>query len=83
MSAHALLAIRREPMREELVDELAKIEDRIIERGEHGRHRAIRNHAFVQRWGDDKYGCGRPEDDEPHVICGYYRDKHLTMAQQS
>lgn len=41
-----------------------------------GRHRAIRQHAFVQHRGDDKHGCGRFEDD---VRCGYYREHHPTM----
>lgn len=45
-----------------------------------GRHRALRNHAFVQHRDDDRFGCGRPEDDEPTVRCGYYRHHHPTMA---
>lgn len=45
------------------------------------RHRAVREHAFVQRCGDDKHGCGRPEDEDPDVICGFYREFHPTMLQ--
>lgn len=48
-----------------------------------GRHRAIRQHVFVQHRGDDRNGCGRPEPDEPHVRCGYYRMHHPTMAGDS
>lgn len=56
-------------------------------RGE-GRHRAIRQHAFVQHRGDDKHGCGylEPPDidgylgaDTDVVRCGYYREHHPTM----
>ncbi|MDO3110057.1 hypothetical protein [Mycobacteroides abscessus] len=45
-----------------------------------GRHRAIREHAFVQHRGDDKYGCARLEDDDPNVRCGYYRRHHPAMG---
>lgn len=53
-----------------------------------GRHRAIRQHAFVQHRGDDKHGCGRWEDDYDNEVyeghpraarCGYYREHHPTM----
>jgi len=50
--------------------------------GREGKHRAIRNHTFVQRHGDDKWGCGKPEPDELDVICGYYREHHPTMRLQ-
>lgn len=47
-----------------------------------GRHRAIRQHVFVQHRGDDKHGCGLMEDDcglGLPIRCGYYRKHHPTM----
>lgn len=46
------------------------------------RHRAARDHAFVQHRGNDRWGCGRAEPDEPDVRCGFYRRHHPTMAGQ-
>lgn len=44
-----------------------------------GRHRAIRQHAFVPHPRGEEFGCNRSEDDEPDIRCGYYRRHHPTM----
>lgn len=44
-----------------------------------GRHRAIRQHAFVPHPRGENFGCNRPEDDDPDCRCGYYRHHHPTM----
>ena len=42
-----------------------------------GRHRAIRQHAYVQHRGRDCWGCGLKEDGDR---CRFYRRYHPTMA---
>ncbi|AXN43436.1 hypothetical protein MM1218R_01488 [Mycobacterium marinum] len=53
-----------------------------------GKHRSIRQHAFLQWRGDDENGCGRWEDEHGNQVdqghprasrCGYYRKHHPTM----
>lgn len=55
--------------------------DRVVGNMEYeGKHRAIRQHAFVPHWRGEEFGCDRAEDGEPDVRCGYYRKNHPTMA---
>lgn len=51
--------------------------------GYEGRHRAIRQHPFVQHRGDDRWGCGLNEGDvdgDAPIRCGFYRQHHPTMV---
>jgi hypothetical protein len=46
-----------------------------------GRHRSIRQHAFVLYRNDANLGCGHDvtPDDEDYIRCGYGRTAHPTM----